>query len=232
LRRPTDANGRFDAGEAAVSSPAATSLACPSCGAATVAGDRFCEACGADLPVTEGPATPIAEAEPEYGADTADLAPPGPPCVSCGADATEILDGYCGVCGMKQPAPRDHIEVAYQGVAAVTDRGRKHHRNEDAFALRVEEGKPVIAIVCDGVSTTVDPDLASQAAADTALGVLTSADGAADADITAAHAAAQTAVLGVSDVAPPPDLGWPSCTFLASVIDGGVVHLGTLGDCG
>lgn len=206
---------------------APTSLACPSCGAATVAGDRFCEACGADLPATEPPAAAVEEAAPEYAADiAADTAPTGPPCVACGADGSQILDGYCGVCGMKQPAPRDHTEVAGDGAAAVTDRGRRHPRNEDAFALRVEPGKPLIAIVCDGVSTTVDPDRASQAAADAAFGVL-----AGGGDLVAAHAAAQAAVLAVTDVPPPPGLGWPSCTFLAAVIDGNAVQLGTLGDC-
>ena len=202
---------------------APTALVCPGCGAAAVAGDRFCEACGADLPATDTPVVAPVKAEVEYAAD---VAPGGPPCASCGADWAQIQDGYCGVCGMKQPAPRDHIEVSYGGVAAVTDRGRKHHRNEDAFALRVQAGQPLIAIVCDGVSTTVDPDQASQAAADTALATLV-----AGGDLSAAHAAAQAAVLGVTNVPPPPDLGWPSCTFLAGIVHGPVVHLGTLGDC-
>ena len=206
--------------------PTSTSLVCPACGAATVAGDRFCEACGADLPATDGPAVAAPAAAPAEVEYAADVAPPGPPCPSCGADWTQVLDGYCGVCGMKQPAPRDHIEVTHDGVAAVTDRGRKHHRNEDAFALRVQAGQPLIAIVCDGVSTTVDPDQASQAAADAALAALV-----AGADLVAAHAAAQTAVLAVTDVPPPPELGWPSCTFLAGVMHGDIVHLGTLGDC-
>jgi len=219
--------------------PAAGALACPACGAATVAGDRFCEACGADLPVTTAAAPAAAAAtsadpapaptpqpeqpEPDYAAD---LAPPGPPCASCGADWTQIQDRYCGVCGMKQPAPRDHIEVSCEGVAAVTDRGRRHHRNEDAFALRATDGLPVVAVVCDGVSTTVDPGLASQGAADAALAVL-----AGGGDLNAAHAAAQAAAVAVTDVPPPPDLGWPSCTFLAGVVHGNVVHLGALGDC-
>jgi serine/threonine protein phosphatase PrpC len=127
---------------------------------------------------------------------------------------------------MKQPAPRDHTEVVDEGVAAVSDKGRRHHRNEDAFALRREDGGRVVAVVCDGVSTTVNPDLASQAAADAALAVLTGAG-----DLTEAAAAAQRAVEGVDGEAQPPDLGWPSCTFLAAVVGAATVDLATMGDC-
>ncbi|HET7488141.1 MAG TPA: protein phosphatase 2C domain-containing protein [Acidimicrobiales bacterium] len=188
-----------------------TTLRCPSCGAAAVPGDRFCEACGADLP------DPEAAVEQQQG----------PACPSCGAEAAAVADGYCGVCGMRQPATADHVEAGGAGAGAVSDRGKRHHRNEDAFALHVDEGGGrVLAVVCDGVSTTVDPDEASRAAADAALAALL--DGG---DLTAAHAAAQQAVLAVSTEEPPPELGWPSSTFLAAVVRDPAVELATLGDC-
>ncbi len=141
----------------------------------------------------------------------------------------EIVEGYCGVCGLKQPAARDHMEAEADGMAAVTDRGKRHHRNEDAFAMAVTDDGRVVAVVCDGVSTTVDPDAASQAAADAALAVLVADPGAAGA-LPAAYAAARDAVLALAWV-PDPRLGAPSCTFLAAVVDGAQVELATLGDC-
>lgn len=137
---------------------------------------------------------------------------------------------------MKQPAARDHTESVHDRVAAVSDRGRTHHRNEDAFALHADAGFPIVAVVCDGVSSTVNPDVASQAAADAAVATLVaSPPGGDDEDLTArivaAHVAAQAAVEGVEGEPLPPDLGWPSCTFLAGVVEEGGVTLGTMGDC-
>jgi serine/threonine protein phosphatase PrpC len=132
---------------------------------------------------------------------------------------------------MKQPSPRDHLEVSVEGVAAVTDRGRVHHRNEDAFALHAGAGR-VVAVVCDGVSTTVNPHLASEAAADAALGVL-AGEGPPPPEerLLQAAVAARAAVEAVDGQPEPPGLGWPSCTFLAAVADAGTVDLATLGDC-
>lgn len=159
-------------------------------------------------------------------------APSARPCPSCGAEAGLILGGYCGVCGTKQPAARDHTESVHERVAAVSDRGRTHHRNEDAFALHADAGFPIVAVVCDGVSSTVNPDVASQAAADAAVATLVAAGGGdLAARIIASHGAAQAAVEGVEGEPLPPDLGWPSCTFLAGVVEEGGVTLGTMGDC-
>jgi serine/threonine protein phosphatase PrpC len=214
-----------------VTNSAPATLLCPVCGAAAVAGDRFCEACGADLPDGEEPRDQRDPATSHAEAETSDsTAAAVPPCPSCGADGTHIVDGYCDICGMKQPSPRDHVELAADGVAAVSDRGRKHWRNEDAFAFG-SDGSRVVAVVCDGVSTTVNPDQASQAAADQAIGVLRGADAPAPVLLLDAFAAARSAVEATDGEPAPPELGWPSCTFLACVVGRAVVDMATMGDC-
>ena len=205
-------------------------MTCPTCGAATNLGDAFCEACGADLPASVAPATSAAPTE-EAPAPAPEPAPLSPPCPSCGAPPEAIADGYCGSCGLKQPAPRDHVEQTGEGVAAVTDKGKRHHRNEDAFAFSVAAGGAVWAVVCDGVSTSVDSDEASQGAVDAALAELDSAgDLSTDERHAKAFAAARAAVLGV-EWTPQPELSPPSCTYLAATVEGSVVELANLGDC-
>jgi serine/threonine protein phosphatase PrpC len=73
------------------------------------------------------------------------------------------------------PSTPDHAEVDLGTAAGVTDRGLRHHRNEDAMALGAEptlDGPVVVAVVCDGVSSSPRPDEASDAAAQAALPVL------------------------------------------------------------
>jgi serine/threonine protein phosphatase PrpC len=73
------------------------------------------------------------------------------------------------------PPTPDHDEVDLGTAAGVTDRGLRHSRNEDAMALASEQtpdGLMVMAVVCDGVSSSPRPDEASHAAAQAALQVL------------------------------------------------------------
>src|SRR5581483_11149492 len=101
-RRPGQPRATADA---AVTNSAPVSLACPVCGAAAVAGDRFCEACGADLPgADQHTQDPDAAAEAAPVVEDAAPAPVAALCPSCGADGTHFVDGYCDICGMKQPA--------------------------------------------------------------------------------------------------------------------------------
>lgn len=201
-----------DAGAAATVDVAA---GCPACGEPMGPGDLFCEACGKELPNAEATAPAPVEA--------AAMAAPTVTCPSCGNDG-EPVEGYCGACGMRLPAPRDHQELELEGVAGVTDKGMRHHRNEDAMAMFVGDGF-VAAVVCDGVSTTVNPDVASQAAADAACAVLAERR-----DHDAAYDAARAAVLATS-YERHAELGPPSCTYLAAVVMDERVTFATLGDC-
>ncbi|MGH9265700.1 MAG: PP2C family serine/threonine-protein phosphatase, partial [Acidimicrobiales bacterium] len=195
-----------------------TATACPTCGEPIAPGDRFCEACGTELPFTEAAPAPAADAAPAPAPPVATVT-----CLSCGNEG-EPVDGYCGNCGMRLPARRDHQELVLQGAAGVSDKGKRHARNEDAMAVHVGEGF-VAAVVCDGVSTSVNPDAASQAAADAACAVL-----ATQPDLDAAYDAARAAVLA-TEFEPHADLGPPSCTFLAAFVKDDCVDLASLGDC-
>ncbi len=209
----------------------ATEMVCPSCAAVALAADRFCESCGATLNPTEDPGpAPAPTADPE-----ADASQPAPgACVQCGA-GPELVggDGYCQQCGFKQPSPRDHQEIDLKAVAGVTDRGLHHRRNEDAMALAWVVEPTVVAVVCDGVSTSIDPDMASQAAVDAAAEVLAEAvrhrpDQLEQATVDAI-ASAQAAVTSLV-YEPEGQLPAPSCTFVSAVVHGGRATLGWLGD--
>ncbi len=79
---------------------------------------------------------------------------------------------------INSPSSRDHSEVDLGPAAGVSDRGLRHQRNEDAMALTAEQspsGPMVVAVVCDGVSSSARPDEASLAAVQAALPVLVAA---------------------------------------------------------
>ena len=130
------------------------------------------------------------------------------------------------------PPPSDHAEVDLGTAAGVTDRGLRHHRNEDAMALEAEQapgGLVVVAVVCDGVSSSPRPDEASHAAAQAALPVLLEAVRAGG-DLAEASQAA--VVAGRKSVA---GLGEPenersATTFLSAVAARDEVTLCWLGD--
>jgi serine/threonine protein phosphatase PrpC len=149
---------------------------CPTCHASVESSEQFCEACGAELTPTV-PATepPLAnQPTPALPVDI-DLAGTASTCPACGGEVAD--DGYCGTCGTRAPKRRDHYsEQPAAWVAAVCDRGLRHTRNEDAVAVAAdaEPGSRAVLVVCDGVSSSVDSDLASLAAARAARDVLAS----------------------------------------------------------
>jgi serine/threonine protein phosphatase PrpC len=130
------------------------------------------------------------------------------------------------------PPTPDHAEVDLGAAAGVTDRGLRHHRNEDAMALASEQtpdGLVVVAVVCDGVSSSRRGDEASHAAAQAALPVLLEAvrNGADLAEASrAAVAAGRESVAGLGE----PVNERSATTFLSAVAARGDVTLCWLGD--
>ncbi|MFI6081357.1 PP2C family serine/threonine-protein phosphatase [Streptomyces sp. NPDC051217] len=184
-------------------------------------------------------------------ADPADprTAPPAVPagtklCVACRAGHVDT-DGYCENCGHAQPRERDHLEQELDAVAAVSDRGLRHHRNEDAFAVSsaaLPDGSPaVIAIVCDGVSSATRPDEASAAASSAANEVLLAALPRGTHPQQAMHEAIVAAAEAVNVLAARPgrDDGHeaahraqnaPACTIVGAVVASGLLVIGWVGD--
>lgn len=227
---------------------------CPACGAPAPGGARFCEGCGAALgDVAGGPAPPPAVArtgdlgsgpisaptrrkqtEPEAGHD------PGPrPCLACQGRVGP--DGYCETCGAKAPTERDHFrETPAAWVAGVCDRGLVHTRNEDAMALLASQvpGERAVLVVLDGVSSSVDSDVASLAGARAArevlrtpfprgVGTAASRAGAIATVLTDAATAANAAVVAATDA----DSTSPaSATFTVAVLEGDLLAWANIGD--
>lgn len=166
-------------------------------------------------------------------------------CVACRAGRVDS-DGYCENCGHAQPRERDHLEQETGPLAAVSDRGLRHHRNEDAFAIStttLSDGSPaVVAIVCDGVSSATRPDEASQAASRTACDALTTALPQGVHPQQAMRDAIVDAAAAVNALAASPDGGdaldqephrqqnAPACTIVGAVSAGGLLIVGWVGD--
>ncbi|MDF4250674.1 PP2C family serine/threonine-protein phosphatase [Streptomyces sp. WMMB303] len=162
---------------------------------------------------------------------------PGPTCVACGTGTIDS-DGYCEHCGHKQPRERDHMESALGTVAAASDRGLRHHRNEDYFAIAeaaIPEGAPAtLAVVCDGVSSATRPDEASSAAAEAAGEALRRALPAGRHPQQAMHdallAASEAVNALAADTPVEPSKNAPACTVVGAISVEGVVTVGWIGD--
>ncbi|MGW1978415.1 PP2C family serine/threonine-protein phosphatase [Streptomyces sp. NPDC001889] len=206
-------------------------------------------------PRTPAPAPPAGAVDPRTPADPRTPSPPAAVpspapaavkvCVACRGGRVDT-DGYCENCGHAQPKERDHMERELGPVAAVSDRGLRHHRNEDAFAISttaLPDGSPaVVAIVCDGVSSATRPDEASQAAAAAANALLLAElprgthpqQAMRDAIVAAAAAvdalADRPARSEPAEPAPGHQLNAPACTIVGAISAGGLLIVGWVGD--
>lgn len=208
--------------------PTAGGGACPSCGLAGDADDRYCESCGYDLDI---PVPPVAERPPPRRVVTP--SGHGPVCSACGT-ATIGSDGWCDACG-RPFNPRDHVESDLGLVAMVSNRGLRHRRNEDSAALRVlrmpDGSDHVVAVVCDGVSSSPRPDEASATAAETACATMaaTLVEGCGPAKATSAGVAA--AASAVARMPGAEDAGnAPACTLVSAIMTPGEITVGWVGD--
>ncbi|MEU8685182.1 protein phosphatase 2C domain-containing protein, partial [Streptomyces sp. NPDC048611] len=185
----------------------------------------------------DGPSGTAVAADPSAGPSGGGT----PVCTACRSGAVDA-DGYCAHCGHARPRPRDHMEGELGGIAAVSDRGHRHHRNEDFFALRaaaLPDGTPaVVAVVCDGVSSATRPDEASSAASEAAGEALRTSLPRGTHPAQAMHDAILAASSAVDALAADPaqahdehrQQNAPACTFVGAVVGGGLLTVGWVGD--
>ncbi|MFC8565063.1 PP2C family serine/threonine-protein phosphatase [Streptomyces sp. NPDC057245] len=165
----------------------------------------------------------------------------GKVCVACRVGRVD-RDGYCENCGHAQPRERDHMEQESGPIAAVSDRGLRHHRNEDAFSVActaLPDGAPAnVAIVCDGVSSATRPDdaslAASRAAGESLLGALPRGthpqQAMHDAILAASHAVNALAAEPATALQKAPHQNAPACTLVGAVVTAGLLVVGWVGD--
>jgi serine/threonine protein phosphatase PrpC len=181
-------------------------LRCAVCATAAEPEDVFCERCGARL----------VQAERDDNG-----------CRVCGASRDKLdSDGFCSVCGARERVDRRELDLVT--AAVVSDRGRAHHRNEDAFALEVMADGSVAAVVCDGISSSSAGDAAARTAADAAAAVLTRRPAEGN-PLAAAIGAAQDAVAGVGWTTRA-GRGAPSCTLVSALWRDGELAITSIGD--
>ena len=243
--------------------PQAALPTCPSCTEPLEPGDRYCGACGYDLSAVpprpadqptltlngstgvrfDRPAAPEPEEYPLQAPDprAAAEAAAQPVCVACRVGRVDG-DGYCENCGHAQPRERDHMEREFGPLAAVSDRGLRHHRNEDSFAVGTaaipDGGVASVAIVCDGVSSATRPDDASEAAARAAHDAVLAALPQGTHPQQALHDGIVAAARAVNALADEdggarehaPHQNAPACTIVGTVVTSGLLVVGWVGD--
>ena len=166
----------------------------------------------------------------------------GPALLRCEACAAQLLAGdhFCEECGARagdEPLEADHVpegrvELDLGVAAAVSDQGRVHRRNEDAFHLELA-GEAIVAVICDGISTAAAGDVAARTAAHAAGTSLAAAvrTGCSDLEAaTLAAAAAANVAVGAVPGTRRSDVAVPSCTLVSAVCTDGEVVIGWLGD--
>ncbi|NEU71975.1 zinc-ribbon domain-containing protein [Hassallia byssoidea VB512170] len=182
-------------------------MECPNCGTAVLVNDKFCEECGTSLTAVG--------------------------CEKCGAQPKAIDDeGFCSVCGFRKEL-QERLEIIIDShLAGVSDRGLRHHRNEDYLALQTVNYNTHILIVCDGVSSSSNPHIAAQTASESASTALIAAIKQKEKPESAIKSAVAAALSSLCNIAYIRSINYepPSTTIVAAVVQQNTATIGWLGD--
>jgi PPM family protein phosphatase len=190
---------------------------CHQCGGTIAPDDRFCEECGVSL---------VPDPSPQAIENA---------CQKCGAPATKIdAERYCIECGFRQ------VELAHEAIelqsapnlAGASDRGRRHHQNEDAIALKLIAPETYIIVVCDGVSSSQHPELASGAAVAACMQGIEAALGNDNDPATAIDLGVAAALQAVAKIPSDPtsNVDPSSTTIVTAIVQAKVATIGWIGD--
>lgn len=187
---------------------------CHQCNGIIAKDDRYCEECGANLTPKPSPNN----------------------CQKCGADAVEIdIDRHCNKCGYRQvEIAMDSIELQpASNLAGASNRGRRHYQNEDSINLQIINDSTYILVVCDGVSSSQNPELASQAATTACCNEISTAIQLGKDPKSAIEQGIKNALTAVTQIPFNPNLpneDRSSTTIVTAIIQNNIATIAWLGD--
>lgn len=152
-------------------------------------------------------------------------------CQHCHYPRISISDRFCQNCGRSISLDRavdraadralrsDQAEcVRSPQLAGITNRGLWHPKNEDAIAIECLGNGRQLMVVCDGVSSSVNPETASQVAAQTTAQALQQTPHQQN-PYEAIESAIHQAQVAVSSLAPVAPDNPPSTTIVAALVE-------------
>jgi serine/threonine protein phosphatase PrpC len=167
-------------------------------------------------------------------------------CPKCGS-SVKSGDNFCEECGAslmgevsglkvsngnntKEEFAKSQVIICDRNLAAATNKGRRHHDNEDAgTVLRCENGDRIL-IVADGVSSSVKPTIASRTVIEVIKEVLTKDDKSPMKLVAEAIEAADTAIKALPYETKEDGLYGPETTVVVALVKGNKTTIGWVGD--
>ncbi len=138
-------------------------------------------------------------------------------CLDCHYPRHNPTDRFCQNCGSSLRS--DQAEwVRSPHLAGITNRGLWHPKNEDAIAIECLSHGRQLMVVCDGVSSSVNPETASKVAAHTTAQALQQTPQHQN-PYQAIEAAIYQAQVAVASLAPLAPDNPPSTTIVAALVE-------------